>query len=426
MEPSSLPPSPGSESPSAEPSTPEAGSPNEIERRKVASPVPATLGSPAPGSPRSATSILSTQSVPYVPSTMLVGSSTPVSQMTTPSGTPSSSMLSPSSAVEYVMPIPSLSSSVLPSPASSADIPSLILDLLAESKREAALLELSKRRETLSEDLAPLLWYTPGVMVSVLQEIITIYPLLTPPKLKAHASNRVCNALALFQCVASHPDTRPPFVASHLPLYLYPFLNTTSKTRPFEYLRLTSLGVIGALVKVDDPQVVTFLLSTELVPLTLRIMESGSELSRTVSTFILQKALQDERGLEYVCHTYERFNAVASVLNGMVVHMAERPSARLLKHIIRCYLRLSDNPKAREALKTSLPESFTDGTMATFLKHDGDHAVKRWFAHLISNLGDTHQSPHLYAQTQGTAYTGAQPKSSSPPPYALAQEMYYV
>ncbi len=36
----------------------------------------------------------------------------------------------------------------------------------------------------------------------------------------------------------------------HIPLFLYPFLSTSSKTRPFEYLRLTSLGVIGALVKV--------------------------------------------------------------------------------------------------------------------------------------------------------------------------------
>lgn len=33
-------------------------------------------------------------------------------------------------------------------------------------------------------------------------------------------------------------------------MYLYPFLNNTSKERPHEYLRLTSLGVIGALVKV--------------------------------------------------------------------------------------------------------------------------------------------------------------------------------
>ena len=36
-------------------------------------------------------------------------------------------------------------------------------------------------------------------------------------------------------------------------LFLHPFPNTTSKTRPFEYLRLTSLGVIGALVKVRHP-----------------------------------------------------------------------------------------------------------------------------------------------------------------------------
>lgn len=39
---------------------------------------------------------------------------------------------------------------------------------------------------------------------------------------------------------------------AHIPIFLYPFLHTTSsKTRPFEYLRLTSLGVIGALVKVS-------------------------------------------------------------------------------------------------------------------------------------------------------------------------------
>lgn len=37
---------------------------------------------------------------------------------------------------------------------------------------------------------------------------------------------------------------------AQMPLYLYAFLNTSSKSKPFEYLRLTSLGVIGALVKV--------------------------------------------------------------------------------------------------------------------------------------------------------------------------------
>ena len=38
-------------------------------------------------------------------------------------------------------------------------------------------------------------------------------------------------------------------------------------------------------------------------------METGSELSKTVAIFIVQKILLDETGLTYICHTYERFFA---------------------------------------------------------------------------------------------------------------------
>ncbi|EME26442.1 CCR4-NOT transcription complex subunit 9 [Galdieria sulphuraria] len=187
----------------------------------------------------------------------------------------------------------------------------LVKNLTAMEKREGALLELSKKRESFP-NLAPVLWHSFGTVAALLQELVAIYPSLSPPTLTAHASNRVCNALALLQCVASHPETRTPFLNAHIPLFLYPFLNTVSKTRPFEYLRLTSLGVIGALVKMDDPEVINFLLTTEIIPLCLRIMETGSELSKTVATFILQKVLLDDFGLQYICHTAERFYAVST------------------------------------------------------------------------------------------------------------------
>ena len=119
----------------------------------------------------------------------------------------------------------------------------LVLQLSQPDEREGALLELSKKREAFT-DLAPLIWKSYGTIAALLQEIVAIYPLLSPPALTAHASNRVCNALALMQCVASHNDTRAHFLQAHIPLFLYPFLNTTAKTRPFEYLRLTSLGVV--------------------------------------------------------------------------------------------------------------------------------------------------------------------------------------
>lgn len=146
----------------------------------------------------------------------------------------------------------------------------------------------------------------------------------------------------------------------------------------------------------DDTDVINFLLSTEIIPLCLRTMEIGSELSKTVATFIVQKILLDDVGdggarelgksevkgqpmraaacvrtfpnqsrllpltawnhltshlqvgLNYICATAERFFAVGAVLGNMVVAQAqaqEQPSQRLLKHIIRCYLRLSDNPR---------------------------------------------------------------------------------
>ena len=72
----------------------------------------------------------------------------------------------------------------------------------------------------------------------------------------------------------------------------------------------------------DDSDVINFLLTTEIIPLCLRIMEvrggvvssspsgltfaqTGSELSKTVATFIVQKILLDDMGLQYICATAE-------------------------------------------------------------------------------------------------------------------------
>ncbi|KZC08681.1 Cell differentiation protein RCD1 like protein [Dufourea novaeangliae] len=234
-----------------------------------------------------------------------------------------------------------------------------ITELSNPETRENALMELSKKREVVP-DLAPMLWHSFGTSASLLQEIISIYPAINPATLTAYQSNRVCNALALLQCVASHPETRSAFLQAHIPLFLYPFLHTISKTRPFEYLRLTSLGVIGALVKTDEQEVITFLLTTEIIPLCLRIMESGSELSNTLATH------------------------VAMILGKMVLSLAKDPSARLLKHVVRCYLRLSDNPRALLALRQCLPDQLRDNTFATCLQEDA--STKHWLNQLLRNL----------------------------------------
>jgi CCR4-NOT transcription complex subunit 9 len=149
-------------------------------------------------------------------------------------------------------------------------------------------------------------------------------------------------------------------VKANIPIYLYPFLNTVSKSRQSEYLRLTSLGVIGSLVKVDDPAIIHYLLQTEIIPLCLRIMEKSSELAKTIATFVMQKILLDEEGLKYICEKPERFFAVSQVLSIIVKSQVKMPAERLIKHVARCYLRFSDNKRAKMALANEMPKELFD------------------------------------------------------------------
>ena len=75
-------------------------------------------------------------------------------------------------------------------------------------------------------------------------------------------------------------------------------------------------------------------------------------------------------GLEYVCATAERFFAVSGVLQNMLASLLESFSGRLSKHIIRCYLRLSDNARAREALRQCIPAMLAQPNFVAQLKDD--------------------------------------------------------
>ena len=75
----------------------------------------------------------------------------------------------------------------------------------------------------------------------------------------------------------------------------------------------------------------------------------------------------------------------------MVLQLAKEQSARLLKHVVRCYLRLSDNPRAREALRQCLPDQLKDQTFNACLKDES--TTKKWLALLIKNLEVTPGMP---------------------------------
>ena len=113
----------------------------------------------------------------------------------------------------------------------------LVIDIMDPAARESALLELSKKREQY-DDLALVLWHSFGIMPALLQEIVSVYPLLTPPNLTAHVSNRVCNALALLQCVASHSETRQLFLNGKSRPSIYPSSTESAHNSTYPALSL--------------------------------------------------------------------------------------------------------------------------------------------------------------------------------------------
>lgn len=114
------------------------------------------------------------------------------------------------------------------------------------------------------------------------------YPFLNPPTLTSANSTRVCNAISILQIIATNDETRDSFIKAQIPMYLFPCLSANNRSKSFEYLRLTCLGVIGALIKNENSSnSMEYLIETGLIPPIIKIMDYGNELSKTVSEIII-------------------------------------------------------------------------------------------------------------------------------------------
>ena len=229
---------------------------------------------------------------------------------------------------------------------------------MSPNDRAEALHTLSVQREQIP-DLAVLLWESPATITALLYEILSIYPHLaststtsntTPTSLNARLAGRVCNVLALFQCVAGHDQTRSCFIKANIPMYLFPFLHTTNQSRECECFKLTSLGILGSLVKAEKQEIIEYLLNNEFVPLCLRILKFGQEMSRIVAAFIVQRILSDQSGRNYVCTSSERLETVLKVLNIVLCDLAVNFSQRLSKNVVQSYECLLTGPDVKSVV----------------------------------------------------------------------------
>ena len=225
-----------------------------------------------------------------------------------------------------------------------------------EETRSEAIKYLYKNIEN-NRKIAIYLWYTRGTMAALLQEIISTYQYLSPSKLTNENSDKAKYIISLFQNIALNPKTRKEFLESQLLVFLYPFLKCSNKTKSYEIIRVSALGVIAALVKFDDSDTINFLIKTGIIPVILRIMEKGKELIRAVTSFIVQRIIVDINGLKYICEIRQRLYAIIYVLETI---LQNNISLRIVKNILKIYLRLIENKEAKKVVKLELPQKIRD------------------------------------------------------------------
>ncbi|XP_060213512.1 uncharacterized protein LOC132640777 isoform X2 [Lycium barbarum] len=164
----------------------------------------------------------------------------------------------------------------------------LIMYLIDINLRGDVLIHLNKLIKQMGEnciDLALELWNSFNTVYILLQEVTAVYQRFSTSTLTMEESTRVRNALAVLQCMASHPEARWGLIKANIPHYLYPFIQISTNEKPLEFVRPGSLDLIGALAKFDDqygPEILNFFLDTQLFPRCLHCMDHGDKLTGKV------------------------------------------------------------------------------------------------------------------------------------------------
>ncbi|XP_017057262.1 CCR4-NOT transcription complex subunit 9 [Drosophila ficusphila] len=235
-----------------------------------------------------------------------------------------------------------------------------ITDLCDKEKRLMAMLELCERRSQI-ESLGPLLWHSFGAVSGLLQEVVSVYPAALANELSGQQSQRVCAAIGLFQAMASHPAIGIQLMRSQFMWFLMPLLKMTPKTRAIEHVRLSVLGVVCGLLKSDHPEIVSYFLGIELIPLILRQLELGSSMSKVLCAFVLCRILEHEVGLKFASRRLARRLHLIHTLARVVHQLTLEPEPRILKHVVRVYSRLADHPQNLELIVKHMPAQLRNG-----------------------------------------------------------------
>ena len=214
-----------------------------------------------------------------------------------------------------------------------------IKELKDEEKRSKAISKLSEFYDK-NKNLPIYLWYSQGTIAILLQEIISTYKYFSATKLSSEKYSKIRNILLLLTSLTSNEEIRQKFIESKIPIFLYPFLNSTSTAKQNEYI-----------------------INTQIIPILLKIIDRGPLISKVPACLMIHLIVKSDEGLKYICEDKMRYSAIILFMRHM---LKNKNNPKIIEQTLKTFLRLAENNDARIILKNTLLKEIKD---KNFTKH---------------------------------------------------------
>ncbi|KAI5084048.1 hypothetical protein GOP47_0000217 [Adiantum capillus-veneris] len=205
----------------------------------------------------------------------------------------------------------------------------------------------------------------------LLQEIRDSHRDFSSGTVTLRTSNKIFNILILLQCMAASKDTWGGFMNALTPNCLKPLILTNHTDNHYETIRMASLSVIFLICQHPEEKVANWALDNDVILIYRHSMQTGSYASKLVALLILESLLKSKNGISNFCSRKSTdLEMVIETFANLVtlVATAWAFSPLFMAPIIRCYLLLAKDRRAREWLKIVLPSELQSDRFNYILK----------------------------------------------------------
>lgn len=224
-----------------------------------------------------------------------------------------------------------------------------------------------------NENLAIYLLYSPGIMASILQELVIIYQNLSNKK----SLDLAVYIVKIFKIILENPITRKDFIDSQILVFLYPLLNRTKNNCK---LQISVLSLIFHSIKKNDSKFIEFLVKSKLIPILCRT-KKGNEFSIYMTCLIFIAILAEESLIKYIFDVEERLSAILVYISHLLHYNL---SERVEDCVIKLFYQLSITEEAKILIRKVIPEKYYKESFRAKL----DENTRNILIQLLNSLGE--------------------------------------